>query len=486
MAASPNAASSKLSWFTVLAYVLPSFPLAAVGMPLVVHLPQFYASKEIGLSLGAAAAVFGFCRIVDVFLDPTMGYFSDQWRTRWGRRRPMIAIGAPILALGLWMVFVPGGHVSATYLAFWLMLMYVGWSTTVIPHLSWGSELTGDYHERSRIYGWSQASTVTGMVGVLVLPAILENIGVTNHGTQIMAMAIFSVATLLPAVAINLSIVPEQEVRLKTTAGFWPTLKFVIFNRAMRRVILVDLFESINQGARGATFFFFANLALGLPKFGNTLLLIYFITGVLCIPIWIALSRRIGKHRTLIAAYVYGFCMAPLLYFVPPGHALPAAIVLALSGASYGAPSFLLRSMMADVADADAVAHKTERAGLMYSFLALTAKLGIALAVLVTFMALAAIGFDPKATAFAPAMLEKLRVLYIAIPVLLGMISLAFTLGYPIGEKEQRSMRQRIDRDRAEAEPELGVLPTALVPGGILSADPGDGAPHEGLTQAKA
>ena len=52
--------------------------------------------------------------------------------------------------------------------------MYVGWSMVTIPHLSWGAELSTDYHERSRIYGWAQAASIIGMVGVLVLPAMLE------------------------------------------------------------------------------------------------------------------------------------------------------------------------------------------------------------------------------------------------------------------------------------------------------------------------
>ena len=69
--------------FQILAYVLPSLPLAALGLPIVVHLPQFYASKEIGLSLAVTGLIFSLCRIADVFVDPMMGYLSDRLRTRW-------------------------------------------------------------------------------------------------------------------------------------------------------------------------------------------------------------------------------------------------------------------------------------------------------------------------------------------------------------------------------------------------------------------
>ncbi len=72
-------------------------------------------------------------------------------------------LGAPILALGIWMTFVPGGHVGVPYLCFWLFVMYFAWSMVVIPHLSWGAELSPNYHERSRVYGWSMVATISGI-----------------------------------------------------------------------------------------------------------------------------------------------------------------------------------------------------------------------------------------------------------------------------------------------------------------------------------
>jgi len=466
--------SGRVSFFTLVSYVLPSLALAAVGMPLVVHLPNFYASKEMGLSLVVTGAVFTILRTLDVVIDPVAGYISDRLKTRFGRRRPMLALGAPLLGVGIWMVFVPGGPVSAVHLGFSLFVMYLGWSMCVIPHLSWGSELSSDYHERTRIYGWSQVSTVAGMMGVLVLPAILEHMGVTLHSTQIMAMAIFSVVTLAIGVGLCVTKVPEPEVKLRAHAPLLPTLRFLFKNRAMVQVMGIDFTESLNQGARGAMFFYFARIALDLPKEANTLLMIYFITGVVCTPLWMALSRRIGKHRALITAYIFGFCMAPLLFFIPAGNVWIAAVVLALSGANYGAPAFLIRSMMADVADADTAQNHAERAGLMYSFLSLTAKFGVGLSVFITFVALSLIGFDPKA-AHVPANLpEHLRGVYVALPVILGLVSLVLTLGFPIDEAKQRAYRAEIERRRAEVPDDVPPAPSPDTAPVVLLEEPAE------------
>jgi Na+/melibiose symporter-like transporter len=273
--------------------------------------------------------------------------------------------------------------------------------------------------------------------------------------------------------------VPEPEVKLSTHAPLWPTLKFLLKSRAMLQVMGIDLTESLNQGARGAMFFYFAGIGLGVPKSANTILFVYFVTGVLCIPLWMALSRRIGKNRALIASFVFGIVTAPLFFLIPSGNVGIATLVLALTGVNYGAPAFLVRSMMADVADADTAANNAERAGLMYSFLSLTAKFGVGLSVLVTFVALSLIGFDPKTTHHAPELGLHLRMIYVALPFIFGTISLLLTLGYPIDEKQQRALRDEIERRRAAHQAADDIMPPAQLPGApAYITDEPDPFPH--------
>ena len=374
--------------------MLPAVPLAALGLPVVVHLPPFYASKEIGLSIGMVGLVFSLARMWDVVLDPVMGYWSDRWRTRLGRRKPLMILGTPVLILGIWMTFVPGGPISPLHASFWLFIMYIGWSMTTIPQLSWGAELSTDYHERSRIYGWAQVATILGMVTVLAIPAVMEHIG-TTLSMRLLAMAAFAIVLLVPSVALAVMVVPEPEVKLKTHAGLIPTLRFLLKDRALRRVLAVDLIASTSAGAVGAMFFFFAQYALGLKEWSGTLLLVYFLSGCFCVPAWMALSRRIGKHKALVATFFWSVAMSALQLLIPRGAVGVAILVYALNGASYGAAVFLLRSMMADVADADAAENNAERAGLMYSFLALTNKFGLGWSVGIAYAILAWIGFSP-------------------------------------------------------------------------------------------
>ena len=450
MTAQNKAPQAKRTPFAVLfSWVLPAFAIAAFGMPLTVFLPNFYGSKEFAISLGTVGIIFAVIRLVDVVIDPAIGYFSDQLRTRLGRRRPMIIAGTPLMALGIWMVYAPPPGVGPVYLTAWLMIMYFGYSLILVPHLSWGSELSTDYHERSRIYGWYQIFVVIGMMGVLMVPAVLSVKGF-SQASQIEAMGILSIVSLIIGIVACLTVVPESEVVHATRAPFFATLRFMIFHPAVWRLMVVDFLESLNQGTRGATFLYFAAYALLIPKYGTLLLVGYFLSGVIFAPAWIALSRRVGKHKALNAAYIYGIVVGPTLFFIPPGNFLAALAVVTISGAAYAAPALFIRAMMADVADADTFQNKAERAGLMYAFLSLTSKVGLAFAVLIALNVLGLIGFDPK-HANPASVIANLRVLYILTPVGFAISTLVLMLGYPLTEAKQRALRTAIDR-RAESE----------------------------------
>ncbi|HEX7775945.1 MAG TPA: MFS transporter, partial [Parvibaculum sp.] len=89
-------AEPKHSARRLLAYAGPSIPIAALGLPLAVYLPPFYAGS-MGLGLAAVGTVFMLARLWDVAIDPLLGILSDRIITRWGRRRLWVVLSVPIM-----------------------------------------------------------------------------------------------------------------------------------------------------------------------------------------------------------------------------------------------------------------------------------------------------------------------------------------------------------------------------------------------------
>ncbi|MGH1556676.1 MFS transporter [Caulobacter segnis] len=84
-----------------------------------------------------------------MLLDPLLGGFMDNTRSRFGRFRPWLAAGAPVIAIGAFALFMAQPGVGPLYLWFWLAVVYVGYSMVVLSQTAWGAVLSNDYQQRS-------------------------------------------------------------------------------------------------------------------------------------------------------------------------------------------------------------------------------------------------------------------------------------------------------------------------------------------------
>lgn len=441
------------SRLTLSAFSAPTLPLAALGLPLVVYLPEYYAN-HLGLNLAMVGFAFMAVRFSDIFLDPIFGEMMDRTRTRMGRFRPWMLLNTPILALSTYMLFMAEKGVGPVYLWFWLALTYITYSAVVLAHTSWASVLSSDYNQRSRIYGFWQAGNVIGMILVLALPPILSAVAHMDYAGGLQAMGWF-IVILLPLTILLATKVVGEPVNLAPVAHRPANLKayFDLFkNDSVRRIMLADLTLGLAPGITGALFFFFFEQVKNLNKTqAGLMLLIYFIAALIGAPLWSRLSNAIGKHKALIvASIVYAVTQSALVFW--PSVSLPfMAVGLFLAGLPYAAAGVLLRSMLADVGDEERLTTGIDRTGLLYAVLAGTSKIGYALAVGVTYFGLDAMGFKAGGTDNSPQALVGLQVLYGVVPGLLALVAAWTFKGYGLDATRHGAIREAL-RQRDEAQ----------------------------------
>lgn len=449
--------SDRLSRKTLAAYAGPAAPIAAMGLPLFVYIPPFYA-REIGLGLGVVGTVFMISRFWDVITDPILGVVSDTFESRYGRRRHWILLAVPIILVAAYQIFMPPGMltgpVSGWYLLSWLVILYVGWTLLTISHVSWGAELSPDYNERSRIQGWRQCTLIAGMITVLVLPAIIEQTEVANRASQRIASMGWYVLILLPlTVAAAVYFVPERPQPESEASNEWrEALRVILRNEGLLRVLGADLAGGLAMGFVSVMFMFLAEDVLKLDAWASALLLVYFVAGLSFIPVVLRISYRFGKHKTVAAVGIAKAAGLPVILILPSERVLLTFVCWAVYGLTMGAVPFLMRSMMADVVDDDNLRSGSARTGSLYSMLTMTNKIGRALSVGVSYWALDLIGFVPGGTN-DPTTLFHFRLLYVVPPVLLNLVLVYAVWNFPINLQRQKELRRALhDRGREDGE----------------------------------
>lgn len=450
-------AEARLSSWRLSAFSGPAIPIAALGLPIGVYLPHFYAGP-MELGLAAVGTVFMLARFWDVVTDPVMGILSDRLPSRWGRRRHWIVMSVPITAVAAYFVFIPTAPVSASYLLFWMFILYVGWTMLTISHMAWAAELSDDYHERSRVQAFREAFQILGVPLVLMLPAIIETMGAENMETlRVTAMGLFIIVLLPITVLLNLRFVGERPSRPHATMTLKGAFAPLLHNRALRRLVAADFISGFSAAALASLFIYEVTHVWELKGFASLLMLLYFFAGLGFIPLVLKLSYRFGKHRTLVGTSLFNACFAPVLFLIPPGNIWVAGTVLLFLGVNVGSATILYRSIMADVADIDELHTGQRRTGLFYSLLTLTQKVGGAVAVGIVFWTLALMGFNPRGENSETAVMG-LSVVFVAVPVICNIFVSAIMWKFPIGVEEQRELRRKLE-ERYVEELETGERP---------------------------
>lgn len=433
----------RLSRGTLLAYGAFALPLAALNLPLYVYLPTFY-SAEVGLDLATIGLVLLAARLFDVVIDPVMGELGDRWRTPWGHRRPWLVLGAPLLLIASWQLFLPPAGADSLHLLVWSCAGYLAWTVIQLAYGAWGAELSSAYHERLRVTGMREAFV---MLGILLAAGLPAGLGLRPEGGEALATLFWLMAALLPlTLASLLLLVREEPMAAQPELPFRRGLAIALANRPFRRLLLAFLLNGIANGLPATLFILFAEQVIRTGDSG-IFLFVYVASGVLAIPGWLLLSRRLGKHRTWSLAMAWAclaFAAAPLL---GPGDSLAFGLICLLSGLSLGADLALPAAMQADVLDLDRVQSGRRRSGLFFALWGMASKLALALAVGIAFPALSLLGFEAGRPNEGSALLGLVG-LYAVLPILIKLVAIGLVWRFELDADRQKILREQIEMAR--------------------------------------
>jgi len=438
---------------------------------------MFFLLTAFGMDPFLAGLLGGLPRIFDALTDPIMGFISDNTKSKWGRRRPYIFVGA-ILSGVLFAVLWQLDPENTQMFNFWYflilsMVFLIGNTMFATPLIGLGYEMTSDYNERTRLMAFSQivaqiAWMVVPWFWVLIAdPTIFETQAIGVQKLSVIVGGICIILGLLPAIFCKGIDSSHMENRKKIT------FKTMFSN-------VKDLFQGIVQVSKnkpfmklcGATFLVFNGFQM-VASFSFFIIVYYmfngdfglagtwpawfstvtaFLTAFIVIPIISWIANNWGKRNAFIistAISIVGYILKwwgfnpenPWLIFMP----LPF-IAFGLGGLFT-----LMMSMTADVCDLDELENGMPRKegtfGAIYWWMV---KLGQALALVLGGLVLKMVGFDGNAAVQSAETIYQLRVADIVIPVVTAGLAIVVMWKYSLNEERARKIKIELVARRGE------------------------------------
>ena len=410
-------------------------------------------------------------RLVDAITDPLMGFISDNTKSKWGKRRQYVFIGAILTGLSfiaMWQLYSENGIVfNFSYFLTLSLLFYLGITIFSIPFVAMGYEMSDDFHERTRIMAISQfigqfAWVVAPWIWVIIYdPNLFDS---AESATRQLAV-IIGIACMLfavtPALFINSkSTLDDKNLIPLTRETIGKSFKniFVIFDDAFKNIpfrkLCIATFLVFNSFQTIAAFSFFIIVyylfngdaaAAGVwPTLHGSIGAIC--TSFLVIPILSVMAQKIGKKNTFVISQgvsIIGYILFWFLFI--PGK--PYMFLFALPFFSFGIGGLftLMMSMTADVCDLDELENGLPRKegsfGAIYWWMV---KLGTAIAGLFSGLILYYVGFEAGASIQSDGAMNGLRFFYSAIPIAGTLGAIYVMKDYDIDEERAEEIKKEL------------------------------------------
>ncbi len=465
----------KVPFLKKLAYAAGG-PVDILGIWVIVSIAYQVFNMELKLPPTYVAIILMSLRLWDGVLDPIMGWISDNTRTKWGRRRPFIFIGAVMAGLLYPLIWWFPPDSSHLQIMFWVIgfgiIFYTFFTVWSIPYQSLLMEMTPDYNERTRVaairgYFQTVAGFVNGWIWWLsMLPIffiVKDGVEVASplNGMRYISIGIgilIIILGIIPAIFVDERYyhtdVVQNQKKINLIKGFKETFS----NKPFIILCFLTIFFLLGQaifdgyGRYVGTYYVLGGDWGEGSKFAGYGTVIYTIFSLMFIPVFRSLSEKIGKKKVLMIAITLAIISyATTWWTFTPSNPWIMLSNTVLIGAGYAGLWLMLPSMQADVIDYDELKTGERREGSFSSIYSWVLKLSFMVGFLVSGPLLEMTGFDAEAGSNQPAeVYTYMRIGFLVIPVLSLGIAMLLLKSFPITAEKAVEIRQKLEERRGK------------------------------------
>jgi GPH family glycoside/pentoside/hexuronide:cation symporter len=417
-----------------------------------------FLTDVVGLRPGLAAIAVFLGRTSDYVNDPIIGHLSDRTRTRWGRRRPFLLLGALPFALAYTLLWWKPPIDSQVWLAIYYGLAFVLYDTTAtvlyMPYFALTPELTADYDERTTLTTYRMAFSIVGAMIAFVGPlALIGTMEPANAGRVMLVGAGVAVLSIVPMILVFLGTRERAEFQEQAQPGLKESLLAAVKNQPFRYAVGIFLLTWAALDVVQSTLLYFLKHRMGLEEQGDLIFGLLFVAALVSLPFWEWASRRWDKQRAYVGGMAFLAVVMIGMGLLRPAWGLPAVLLLgSLAGVGLGAVQVLPWSMIPDAVEWDELQTGQRHEGMFYSLVTLFRKVAASLSLPLVLLVLEWTGYNAEAAAQPASAVRGIQALIGPVPAVLLAAGIAFALLYPLGRDRHAQVRAELAERRAAQE----------------------------------
>ena len=297
-------------------------------------------------------------RLWDAVSDPVVGYLSDNTKSSIGRRKVWLYAAAIPMGIGMVMMWSPPLSLTGWALVFWMAIALLVYETAgtafFVPHGALGVELTPNYHERTRLFGYTHMISAIGLIsglGFLQLMNMAED-------KRVMACYLSLAAGLTVATLIILStrqLAERTDYQGRGGSNAFKSFVDVFANPHARLLLIMYAVETFGASSISLLVPYLVEYVIPLQVFMVLLLVTYVVPQFAFTPFFIWLSKKIGKKNLWLSALIVASATFTLSFFViiPDESFYFIWFGTFIFGMCSGAGAVVLPSIQADIIDFD-------------------------------------------------------------------------------------------------------------------------------------
>ncbi len=418
----------------------------------------YYLTDSLGVAALTAGLIVTLAKVWDILIDPVIGAYTDREHQRTGGRSRLMLIGAVSIPVLFLLTFAVPAGLDPVASGIWVGVAFIAAATAFslfqVPYMEIPAELTGSYHERTRLLS---SRVVVLSIAILLFGAggpALRSLGGGDSHLGYLLMGLVAGVVLGAGFLVASSVATKRHLVASVgriePAGTWParrgllvhyrgTIRVFRESRAFRILVLAFGLQALATGTMLACAQYVATYLLRDEDAVTFLFLAMIAPAIVCTPLWAWISRRIGKRRGYeIATLVFAIAAVAQLGIIwAPGPWVYVAA--ALAGAAYSGLQALPMAMLPDVIAVDARRGRN-RGGAFAGAWTAAETLAMTLGTTLLTIVLASTGYL-ESTGIVFVEQPEAAVLGIALtfalaPAALAALSLLAIRRYPLGQED--------------------------------------------------